>query len=214
MGAKQDDDGALNPPPARSDYGLRPSQGQSRIQNPIIILLSSTSIMYAYKIIDTNTISNRYYYQLKRIIPHVISIPAVYKHVPIMVYELLPTQPFGKRCNEYLLHRFLIVCPQKQNRPVLFFKTHILGPQNQYTPVLFLKHIYQIFRISTCLFYFKTHILGPQNQYTPVLFFRAHILGTQNQNTPVLIFYKAYISQSRTLLYPKLCNGILCQLVN
>ena len=29
-----------------------------------------------------------------------------------MVYELLPTQPFGKRCNEYLLHRFLIVCPQ------------------------------------------------------------------------------------------------------
>ena len=28
------------------------------------------------------------------------------------------------------------------------------------------------------------------------------------------IFYKEYISQSRTLLYPKLYNGILCQLVN
>ena len=45
----------------------------------------------------------------KRIIPHVISIPSVYKHVPIMVYELLPTQPFGKKCNEYLLNRFLIM---------------------------------------------------------------------------------------------------------
>ena len=203
--------------------------------------------MYAYKIIDTNTISNRYYYQPKRTIPHVISIPSVYKHVPIMVYELLPTQPFGKKCNEYLLNRFLIMGLKKQNRPVLFFKTHILDPQNQYTPVLFfkhiyqvpristrlfyLKHIYQILRIRTRLFYFKTHILGPQNQNTPVLFFRAHILGTQNQNTPVLffrahilgaqnqntpvlIFYKAYISQSRTLLYPKLYNDILCQLVN
>ena len=28
-----------------------------------------------------------------------------------MVYKLLPTQPFGKRCNEYLLHRCLIVYP-------------------------------------------------------------------------------------------------------
>ena len=125
-----------------------------------------------------------------------------------MVYELLPTQPFGKKCNEYLLNRFLIMGLKKQNRPVLFFKTHILDPQNQYTPVLFfkhiyqvpristrlfyLKHIYQILRIRTRLFYFKTHILGPQNQNTPVLFFRAHILGTQNQNTPVLFFKRIY----------------------
>jgi len=43
----------------------------------------------------------------------VISIPSVYKHVPIMVYELLPTQPFGKRCNEYLLDKFLIMCLKK-----------------------------------------------------------------------------------------------------
>ena len=132
--------------------------GRWRIQGPIIILLSSTSIMYAYKIIDTNTISNRYYYQPKRTIPHVISIPSVYKHVPIMVYELLPTQPFGKKCNEYLLNRFLIMGLKKQNRPVLFFKTHILDPQNQYTPVLFFKHIYQVPRISTRLFYFLGHI--------------------------------------------------------
>ena len=144
--------------PASGRQYHRPPQGQSQIQNPIISLLSSTSITYAYKIIYTNTISNRYYYQPKRIIPHVISIPSVYKYVPIMVYELLPTQPFGKRCNEYLLYKFLIMCLKKQNRPVLFFKTHILGPQNQNTPVLFLKHIYQVPRISTRLFYFLGHI--------------------------------------------------------
>ena len=69
--------------------------------------------------------------------PHVISIPPTYKMQQLQYMNLLPTQPFGRSSDEYLLDRFLIVDFSKQNRPVLFFR-----------------HIYQAPGISTRLFYF------------------------------------------------------------
>ena len=73
--------------------------------------------------------------------PHVISIPPTYKMQQLQYMNLLPTQPFGRRCDKYLLDRFLIVDLSKQNRPVLFF-------QDTYTRSLELVHACSIFQNS------------------------------------------------------------------
>ena len=134
--------------------------------------------------------------------------------------NLLPTQPFRRSSDEYLLDRFLIVDLSKQNRPILFFQdtytrslelvhacsifqTHILGPWNQYTPVLFFQtHILGTWNQYTPVLFFQTHILGLWNQYTPVLFFQTHILGAWNQYTPVL-FFRTHILGTQNQYTPK-----------
>ena len=89
--------------------------------------------------------------------------------------NLLPTQPFRRSSDEYLIDKFLIVDLSKQNRPVLFFQTHILGPWNQYTPVLLLGHIYQVLGIRTRLFYFFRPIYSVPGISTRLFYFLGHI---------------------------------------